>query len=178
MDQSDSPDSNTARSTVQHSSQVHGLRHSSLNAAASRRPVKPHIRPAEAERLTDQDRYRPRDAEEEEFRRRLHDLIIWALRQLRDQAGEEIALAMAGLLDRDKWRLMTSVNVDGDGEPDAETLWYRVEVEVETDGSSCARPAGRRSGSARRARPRKPGGPRCSTDSAFPTTCRPEDSPP
>ena len=26
---------------------------------------------------------------------------------------------------------MTSVNVDGDGEPDAETLWYRVEVEVE-----------------------------------------------
>ena len=122
--------------------------------------------------MTEQLRYRPADDEEEDFRRRLHDLIVWALRQLRDEAGDEIALAMASLLDRDKWRLMTSVNVDGDGEPDAETLWYRVEVEVETDGSSCARPAGRRSGSARRARPRKPGGPPCSTDSAFPTTRR------
>ena len=44
--------------------------------------------------MTEQ-RYRPADDEEEEFRRRLHDLIVWALRQLRDEAGDEIALAMA-----------------------------------------------------------------------------------
>ena len=43
-----------------------------------------------------------------------------------------VALATADLLDRGKWRLMTDVNVDRDGEPLPDSLWYRVEVEVST----------------------------------------------
>ena len=75
-------------------------------------------------------RRRAADDEQDEFRRRLQALIVWALQQLRDQAGEDIALAIADQLDRQRWRLMTRVNVDQDGEPDVESLWFHVDVQV------------------------------------------------
>ena len=75
-------------------------------------------------------RYRPTNDEREEFARRLREVIDWALRELAEQSGHQVALATAALLDRGKWRLMTSVDADRNGEPLPETLWYRVEVEV------------------------------------------------
>ena len=94
-----------------------------------------------------QARYRPADDEGEEFARRLHEVIVWALRQLGEQAGHQVALGVADLLDRGKWRLMTDINVGPDGQPLPETLWYRVEVEFPPAGRSWSRPTGRRSAS-------------------------------
>jgi hypothetical protein len=79
--------------------------------------------------MTDSRRYRPPSDEEDEFARQLRELIVWALGQARDQHGVEIARAVARQLDRGRWRLMTRVHVDRDGEPDVDSLWYRVVVQ-------------------------------------------------
>ena len=78
--------------------------------------------------MTEQ-RYRPSDAEQEEFGRRLDDVICWALRRVHEEEGEDVALALAQRMDRRQWRLMTRVDVDGNGEPDLDTLWFRVELQ-------------------------------------------------
>jgi len=82
--------------------------------------------------VTSEHRYRPADDEGKEFARRLREVIHWALRELGEQAGHQVALGVADLLDRGKWRLMTDVSVGRDGEPLPDSLWYRVEVEVST----------------------------------------------
>ena len=75
------------------------------------------------------DRYEPTEAEQEEFRRRLDGVIYWALRQVHDEEGEDVALALARRMDRGQWRLMTQVDVDSDGQPDVDTLWFRVDLQ-------------------------------------------------
>ena len=77
------------------------------------------------------DRYRPADAEADEFRRRLCEVILWALEKVVEQARPAVAVALADEIDAGRRRLMTRVEISGDdGQPDIETLRYRVEVEA------------------------------------------------
>ena len=78
--------------------------------------------------MTEQ-RYRPTNDEQEEFGRRLHDLIVWALLQLKEQFGEDAAVAVADLMEQGRYRLMTRLDIGEDGLPDVESLWFAVEVE-------------------------------------------------
>ena len=41
------------------------------------------------------DRYRPADAEADEFRRRLSEVILWALEKVVEQARPAVAVALA-----------------------------------------------------------------------------------
>ena len=78
-------------------------------------------------------RYRPDRDEEREFWRKLDEVIVWSLHKLREQEGQQIAEAVAERLDRRQFRLMTSVDIDRNGEPDIDSLSYRVEVAI-SDG--------------------------------------------
>jgi hypothetical protein len=72
--------------------------------------------------------YRPSDDEHRQFTARLNDLIMWGLAKLKEQEGVETAVAVAEQFDRRQFRLRTRLDLDANGEPDLDTLWYRIEV--------------------------------------------------
>jgi len=78
--------------------------------------------------MTDHRRYRPPSDEEDEFWRRLREVIVGALQEIGAEQPA-IGLVVAEQLDRGNWRLMTRADLDADDQPDLATLWYRVEVE-------------------------------------------------
>ena len=59
------------------------------------------------------DRYRPADAEADEFRRRLCEVILWALEKVVEQARPAVAVALADEIDAGRRRLMTRVEISG-----------------------------------------------------------------
>jgi len=69
-----------------------------------------------------------RNSRERHFQVKLRDMIAWALGQLKKDHAEEAARTVAEQLDRQQFRLMTNVDVGSDGEPVADSLFYRVEV--------------------------------------------------
>jgi hypothetical protein len=72
--------------------------------------------------------YRPSGDEKRQFAARLDELIMWGLANLKEQEGVQTAVAVAEQLDRRQFRLRTRVDLDSNGEPNLDTLWYRVEV--------------------------------------------------
>ncbi len=78
--------------------------------------------------MTEQ-RYRPPADEQDEFWRRLREVMNWALQEVLADGGPAIATAVAEQLDSGRWRVMTRDHVDSTGQPDVETLFFRVEVE-------------------------------------------------
>jgi len=83
--------------------------------------------------MTDHRHYRPPSDEEDEFFRRLRDLMGSAVVAICDHAPE-LAVVIACRLDAGKWRLRTSTDLKDDGDLDPETLWFHVEVELDNDG--------------------------------------------
>jgi hypothetical protein len=75
----------------------------------------------------------PSPEEHNEFWRKLHDVITWALHELKDQEGEEVARAVAEQLDRREFRIRTRCDLDAHDEPQVDSLWYRVEVRIADD---------------------------------------------
>ena len=75
----------------------------------------------------------PSPEEHNEFWRKLHDVITWALHELKDQEGEEVARAVAEQLDRREFRLRTRCDLDAHDELRVASLWYIVEVPVADD---------------------------------------------
>jgi hypothetical protein len=72
--------------------------------------------------------YRPSDDEQRQFAAKLNDLIMWGLANVEEQDGLQTAVAVAEQLDRRQFRLRTRVDLDANGVPDLDTLWYLVEV--------------------------------------------------
>src|SRR5215217_6442250 len=78
-------------------------------------------------RMSDHRRYRPTSDEEDEFWRRLREVMVGALQEIGAEQPA-IGLVVAEQLDRGNWRLMTRADLDADDQPDLATLWYRVDV--------------------------------------------------
>ena len=78
--------------------------------------------------MTNLRRYRPPSDEEDEFWRRLREVMVGALQEIGAEQPA-IGLVVAEQLDRGNWRLMTRADLDADDQPDLATLWYRVDVE-------------------------------------------------
>ncbi|HLM22217.1 MAG TPA: hypothetical protein VK390_11925 [Propionibacteriaceae bacterium] len=83
--------------------------------------------------MSDHRRYQPPNDEVDEFCRRLRELMGSAVVAICAHAPE-LAVVIACRLDAGKWRLRTSTDLDDDGEPDPETLWFHVAVELDNDG--------------------------------------------
>jgi len=79
---------------------------------------------AEENSMTDQ------EAADAEFGSRLREIMGAAVQSVADQAGPELAIAIAQRLDAGEWQLRTTVNLDG-GQPDASTLRFHVLVEAD-----------------------------------------------
>lgn len=53
---------------------------------------------------------------------------MWGLANVQEQDGLQTAVAVAEQLDRRQFRLRTRIDLDANGVPDLDTLWYLVEV--------------------------------------------------
>src|SRR5829696_5767847 len=84
-------------------------------------------------RMSDHRRYQPPNDEVDEFCRRLRELMGSAVVAICAHAPE-LAVVIACRLDAGEWRLRTNTDLDDDGEPDPETLWFHVAVELDNDG--------------------------------------------
>jgi len=81
--------------------------------------------------MTEQQGYRPTDDEGKEFARRLREIMGAAVLSVADQAGVELAVAIAQRLDAGEWQLRTTVDLDGDRQPDPSTLRFHFLVEAD-----------------------------------------------
>ena len=79
--------------------------------------------------MTGHSRYRPSDAEQDEFGRRLYALMLEAVLRVRDEGEPLLAVALAEQLEQGRYRLMTRLDIGEDGLPDVESLWFAVEVD-------------------------------------------------
>lgn len=81
--------------------------------------------------MSDLHRNHPTDDEGKEFARRLREIMGAAVLSVADQAGVELAVAIAQRLDAGEWQLRTTVGLDGDRQPDLSMLRFHILVEAD-----------------------------------------------
>ena len=127
---------------------------------------------ADENSMSDLHRNHPTDDEGKEFARRLREIMGAAVLSVADQAGVELAVAIAQRLDAGEWQLRTTVGLDGDRQPDLSMLRFHILVEADNGlvelCSAKWTALGAPEESARERSPSRA----ARTATAYPTTCR------